>query len=230
MLAGEDHNDCQIFAELIRAHRTDLSESAKLVRINDPVRLCRKTGPELAAAVQTLAGKARARALRERAELVGFVVHEGLDGYADAGYDRIRKALADELTRQCPQFSTALALAAWESESWLLPFPDAFPHVRPRWKVPAKFLNKDTGRIKDAKEELKRGLGLPAFRERRPRGRPQGAGTPADAHPARRQPLVRGLRRGPHGLDLTACHNLPCTVLPDQPPDSVAATAWNQAP
>ncbi|MFJ8357847.1 hypothetical protein [Streptomyces sp. NPDC093984] len=165
VLAGEDQNDCQILAELIRAHRPDLSETAKLVRINDPVRLRRKSGAELAAAVKTLAGKARAKALRERADLVGFVVHEDLDGYADAGYDRIRKALADELARQCPGFRTALALAAWESESWLLLFPDAFPHVRPRWKVPAKLLEKDTGRIRDAKEELKRGLGLPVFRE-----------------------------------------------------------------
>ncbi|MEV6289778.1 hypothetical protein AB0M41_04875 [Streptomyces sp. NPDC051896] len=165
MLAGEDQNDCQILAELIRAHRPDLNETARLVRINDPVRLRRKSGAELAAAVKTLAGKARAKALRERADLLGFVVHEDLDGYADAGYDQIRKALADELARQCPQFRTALALAAWESESWLLLFPDAFPHVRPRWKVPARLLDKDTGRIRDAKEELKRGLGLPVFRE-----------------------------------------------------------------
>ncbi|NEC29037.1 hypothetical protein G3I20_21245 [Streptomyces sp. SID8111] len=165
MLAGEDQNDCQILAELIRAHRPDLSESTKLVRINDPVRLRRKSGPELAAAVKTLTGKARAKALRERAELLGFVVHEDLDGYTDAGYDRIRKALADELTRQCQELRTALALAAWESESWLLLFPDAFPHVRPRWKVPVRLLDKDTGRIKGAKEELKRGLGSPVFRE-----------------------------------------------------------------
>lgn len=165
VLAGEDQNDCQILAELIRAHRPELSETAKLVRINDPVRLRRKSGAELAAAVRTLAGKARARALRECAELVGFVVHEDLDGFTDAGYDRVRKALADELTRQCPEFRTALALAAWESESWLLLFPDAFPHVRPRWKVPARLMDKDTGRIKDAKEQLKRGLGLPMFRE-----------------------------------------------------------------
>jgi hypothetical protein len=165
VLAGEDQNDCQILATLLRAHRPDLSESAKLVRINDPVRLRRKSGAELAAAVRTLAGKARAKALRERTELIGFVVHEDLDGYTDAGYDRIRKALAGELARQCPQFGTAVALAAWESESWLLLFPDAFPRVRPRWKVPAKLLDKDTGRIKDAKEELKRGLGVPQFRE-----------------------------------------------------------------
>jgi hypothetical protein len=186
VLAGEDQNDCQILAELIRAHRPDLSEMARLVRINDPVRLRRKSGAELAAAVRTLAGKARAKALRERAELLGFVVHEDLDGYADAGYDRIRKALADELARQCPQFRTALALAAWESESWLLLFPDAFPHVRPRWKVPAKLLDKDTGRIRDAKEELKRGLGLPVFRE-------------SDGPAVAREALARRLIPSPRG-------------------------------
>ncbi|MEU6005045.1 hypothetical protein [Streptomyces sp. NPDC047453] len=165
MLAGEDQNDCEILAALIRAHRPDLDAAAKLVRINDPVRLRRKSGPDLTSAVKALAGKARAKARQQRAELLGFVAHEDLDGYTDGQYDRIRKTLTDEFARQCQEFRTAVALAAWESEGWLLLFPEAFPHVRPRWKVPAQLLDRDTGRIKDAKEELKRGLGLPAFRE-----------------------------------------------------------------
>jgi hypothetical protein len=165
VLAGEDQNDCEILAALIRAHRPDLGAAAKLVRINDPVRLRRKSGPDLAAAVKALAGKARAKARQQRSELLGFVVHEDLDGYTDAQYDRIRKTLADEFARQCQEFRTAVALAAWESEGWLLLFPEAFPYVRPRWKVPDRLLDKDTGRLKDAKEELKRGLGLPVFRE-----------------------------------------------------------------
>ncbi|MGW2893181.1 hypothetical protein ACWDAO_00735 [Streptomyces sp. NPDC001212] len=165
VLAGEDRNDCEVLAALIRAHRPDLDTTAKLVRINDPVRLRRKSGPKLAAAVEALAGKAQAKARLERAELLGFVVHEDLDGYTDAQYDRIRKTLADEFTRQCQEFRTAIALAAWETEGWLLLFPEAFPHVRPRWKVPAHLLDRDTGRVKHAKEELKRGLGQPVFRE-----------------------------------------------------------------
>ncbi|WP_240798984.1 hypothetical protein [Streptomyces sp. A0958] len=165
VLAGEDRNDCEILAALIRAHRPDLSDAAKLVRINDPVRLRRKSGPKLAAAVEALVGKARAKARQQRAELHGFVVHEDLDGYTDVHYERIRRSLTDELARQCHGFRSAFALAAWESEGWLLLFPDAFPHVRPRWKVPAHLLDKDTGRVKDAKEELKRGLGPPVFRE-----------------------------------------------------------------
>jgi hypothetical protein len=165
VLAGEDQNDCEILAALIRAHRPDVDATTKLVRINDPVRLRKKTGPDLAAAVKALVGKARAKARQQRAELLGFVVHEDLDGYTDAQYDQVRKTLTDEFTRQCQEFRTALALAAWESEGWLLLFPDAFPYVRPRWKVPDRLRDKDTGRLKDAKEELKRGLGLPVFRE-----------------------------------------------------------------
>ncbi|MFE7579123.1 hypothetical protein ACFU5Z_30685 [Streptomyces sp. NPDC057521] len=165
VLAGEDRNDCEILAALIRAHRPDITDAAKLVRINDPVRLRRKSGPKLTAAVEVLVGKARAKARQQRAELHGFVVHEDLDGYTNAHYEQIRKALAGELARQCPGFRTAFALAAWESECWLLLFPEAFPRVHPRWKVPTHLLGKDTGRVKDAKEELRRGLGLPLFRE-----------------------------------------------------------------
>lgn len=165
VLAGEDQNDCEILAALIRAHRPDLGAAAKLVRINDPVRLRRKSGPDLGSAVRVLVGKARAKARQQRAELLGFVVHEDLDGYTDGQYNRIRKTLTEEFARQCQEFPTAVALAAWESEGWLLLFPDAFPYVRPRWRVPDRLRDKDTGRIKDAKEELKRGLGPPVFRE-----------------------------------------------------------------
>ncbi|MEV4336076.1 hypothetical protein [Streptomyces sp. NPDC049590] len=165
VLAGEDQNDCEIMAALIRAHRPDLSATAKLVRINDPVRLRRKSGADLSAAVKVLVGKARAKALQQKAQLVGFVVHEDLDGFTDSDYGKVRRVVAEELGRQCGGFGAALALAAWESEGWLLLFPDAFPRVRPRWKVPAQLRGRDSGRIKEPKEELKRRLGAPLFRE-----------------------------------------------------------------
>ncbi|WP_405899164.1 hypothetical protein OG242_18095 [Streptomyces sp. NBC_00727] len=188
VFAGEDRNDCEILAALIRAHRPDISDATKLVRINDPVRLRRKTGPKLAAAVEVLVGKARAKARQQRAELYGFVVHEDLDGYTNAHYEQIRRTLAGELARQCPGFRTALGLAAWESEGWLLLFPEAFPHVHPRWRVPTHLLHKDTGRVKDAKEELKRGLGPPLFRE-------------SDGPAVAREAQQRGLIPSPRGAN-----------------------------
>lgn len=165
VMAGEDQNDCEILAALIRARRPDIATAAKLVRVNDPVRLRKKTGPDLSAAVKTLVGKARAKALQQRAELYGIVVHEDLDGVTDSRYTAVRKRVSAALNQHCGSLESGLALAAWESEAWLLLFPGAFPHVRPRWKVPAKLRAKDSGRIKEPKEELRRNLGSPQFRE-----------------------------------------------------------------
>lgn len=166
VFAGEDRNDCGIMADLVRAHRPDLSATAKLVRINEPVRLRRKSGADLTRAVRVLVGKARARALQERAKLLGFVVHEDLDDFTGRKYETVRATLTGALGRECDGVHhTALALAAWESEGWLLLFPDAFPHVKPRWKVPAQLRGRDFGHIREPKEELKRRLGSPRFRE-----------------------------------------------------------------
>ncbi|AKH82643.1 hypothetical protein AA958_10855 [Streptomyces sp. CNQ-509] len=167
VFAGEDQNDCAIMADLVRAHRPDLSAAAKLVRINDPVRLRRKSGKHLAEAARVLVGKARAKALQQKATLLGFVVHEDLDGYTDRKYQEIRTAVTGALARECGGSNhTALALAAWESEGWLLLFPNAFPHVNSGWIVPAQLRGRDFGRLREPKEELKKRLGAPVFRER----------------------------------------------------------------
>ncbi|MEW2446599.1 hypothetical protein AB0896_03415 [Streptomyces parvulus] len=163
VLAGEDSNDCRIVAEIIKQHHPDLG-SARLVEISDKTRLKTASGPNLAARVRTIIGKAKGRALRAKGPLVGLVIHEDLDGYTDAEYARVRANVAGALSRESP-CNSALALAAWESEAWLLLFPDAFPAVRPNWKVPAQLQGRDTGTIKSPKEDLKRKLGSPAFRE-----------------------------------------------------------------
>ncbi|WP_328693520.1 hypothetical protein OHA74_40205 [Streptomyces phaeochromogenes] len=163
VLAGEDSNDCRIVAEIIKQHHPALG-NARLVEISDKTRLKTATGPELAARIRTIIGKAKGRALRAKGPLVGLVIHEDLDGYTDAAYTRIRANVAGALTRESP-CNSALALAAWESEAWLLLFPDAFPAVRPNWKVPAQLRGRDTGNFKGPKEELKRRLVSPVFRE-----------------------------------------------------------------
>ncbi|MFK0256007.1 hypothetical protein [Streptomyces sp. NPDC090445] len=163
VLAGEDANDCQIVAEIIKAHHPGLG-STKIVRINDPVRLKKKAGAALEENVRVLVGKAKGKALQQKGPLVGFAVHEDLDDYTGNGYRNIRKAVAAELRRQCPADSL-YALAAWESEGWLLLFPKAFPYVRPKWKLPAQLSGRDTGLIDSPKEKLKRVLPSPTFRE-----------------------------------------------------------------
>ncbi|WP_405767344.1 hypothetical protein [Streptomyces sp. NBC_01538] len=163
MLAGEDSNDCRIVAEVIKRHHPNLG-NARLVEISDKTRLKMATGPDLTARVRTIIGKAKGRALRANGPLVGLVIHEDLDGYTDTEYTRIRANVTGALSRESP-CNSALSLAAWESEAWLLLFPEAFPAVRPNWKVPAQLRGRDTGNFKGPKEELKRRLVSPAFRE-----------------------------------------------------------------
>lgn len=163
VLVGEDSNDCRIVAEILREHHPDLS-GIKLLEITDKVRLKAATGSTLADRVRTVVAKAKGRAKREKAELMGVIVHEDLDGVTDQQFAKVHAAVAAELSRHCP-VEARFALAAWESEAWLLLFPDAFKAVRPAWKLPASLRGKNTGLMVSPKEELKRRLGTPTFRE-----------------------------------------------------------------
>lgn len=87
MLASEDSNDCRIVAEIVKQHHPDLS-NARLVEISDKTRLKTATGPELAARIRTVIGKAKGRALRAKGPLVGLVIHEDLDGYESRAQGR----------------------------------------------------------------------------------------------------------------------------------------------
>lgn len=182
VLAGEDSNDCKIVAEILRSH----IGSVRMVEVTDKVRLkSAATASTRAERVSTLVRKAKARALRARADMVGLVVHEDLDGVTDAAYETIRAALAAELRRQSP-CDCAFALAAFESESWLLLFPDAFAHLQPQWKIAQPLRGRDTGLLPNPKESLQRALTTPRFRE---------SDGPRVAEAARTQ----GLMATPHG-------------------------------
>lgn len=162
VVAGEHTNDRKIVTHLVRALCPGLE--AEIVEISDDVRLKSATGDRLAQRVQILVKKAKAKALSKKADLSGLIVHEDLDGVTDNKYDAVRKALASafEHNSPCP---TGLALAAWESEAWLLLFPTAFTHVHRGWRIPASLSSRDTGKLSGPKELLQQKLGSPKFRE-----------------------------------------------------------------
>ncbi|MFB7947837.1 hypothetical protein ACFC6L_23315 [Kitasatospora phosalacinea] len=161
VVAGESSNDREVMTALLRAH---LDFAGKIVPINDPVALKEATGTNLASRVARLVGKAKAVAAKEQSELHGLAVHLDLDAVHDGSYDTVRARLWSALDERCPA-PLALALAVWETEGWLLLFPDAFPHVHSGWTVPQQLRGRDTGLIRNPKEELQRRLGTPRYRE-----------------------------------------------------------------
>lgn len=165
VLAGESANDRRILAAFIRAAHPDLAATVTLTEITDPVRLRKKSGADLATAAGTLVSKARGKARLKAGEFVGIAVHEDMDACPGPAYDTARKAVSAALAKATGDSSSVYALAAAESEAWLLLFPDAFTLYRSSWKIPATWQGKDSGRRQTPKEDLEGLLTSPRFRE-----------------------------------------------------------------
>lgn len=165
VLAGESANDRRMLASLIKAAHPALAGAVTLTEITDPVRLRKKSGAELATAANTLVSKARGKARLKAGEFVGIAVHEDMDACPGPAYDAARKAVSAALDRAAAGSSSVYALAAAESEAWLLLFPEAFTLYRASWKIPATWKGKDSGRRQNPKEDLESLLTSPRFRE-----------------------------------------------------------------
>ncbi|MGQ4511886.1 hypothetical protein [Streptomyces sp. DW26H14] len=165
VLAGESANDRRMLAALIKAAHPELARAVSLTEITDPVRLRKKSGAALATAADTLVRKARGKARLRAGEFVGIAVHEDMDACPGPEYDAARRDVSAALSRAAGTSSSVYALAAAESEAWLLLFPDAFPLYRPSWTVPAAWRGKDTGRRQRPKEDIEAEFSSPPFRE-----------------------------------------------------------------
>lgn len=165
VLAGESANDRRMLAAFIKAAHPDLASAVTLTEITDPVRLRKKSGPDLAMAASTLVSKARGKARLKAGDFVGIAVHEDMDSCPGPAYDAARKAVSAALGKAAGTASSVYALAAAESEAWLLLFPKAFTLHRSSWKIPATWKGKDSGRRRTPKEDLEGLLTSPRFRE-----------------------------------------------------------------
>ena len=152
VLAGEDGNDRRSLRVVLEEVCPQMR--GRIVEINDPVRLRQASGANLTARVSRLARLARARAVREDAALACVFVHEDLDAVDSEEYvhtrDRVQKALEAELG------NVHYVLAVWELEAWLLLFPEALTGQVSTWKMPSKYVGKDTGRLSDPKRIMTR--------------------------------------------------------------------------
>ncbi|WP_370091818.1 hypothetical protein [Streptacidiphilus sp. MAP12-20] len=160
-MAGESKNDRAVVATLLTAL---LPGQPKIAPINGDVSLRDATADNLILRVRKLMQFAKAIAAKEDRPLGGLVVHFDMDAPTDSRYTVVRTRVSDELRKQGPPH-TALALAAEETEAWLLLFPSAFPRVHSSWSIPKQLVSRDHGRTRDPKEVLQRGLGKPVYRE-----------------------------------------------------------------
>ncbi|OKK22737.1 hypothetical protein AMK16_06665 [Streptomyces sp. CB00455] len=147
VVAGEGKNDRQVLRHLIAA----VHPGAKIVNVNKKTALS-QADTSLSPRVAELRRLSQAASVG--AELAGVVVHVDLDAVDDAKYLRVRERISAELRKEfgCP---SALALAAFEMEAWLMQFPSAFTKVNSRWILKARYKGCDLSRVDTPKEKLR---------------------------------------------------------------------------
>ncbi|KUN90368.1 hypothetical protein AQJ66_00040 [Streptomyces bungoensis] len=160
MVAGEGNYDREVLRHLVpELHPGDCPE---VINMKKPIRLARaqaKLSPRLEEIKRFALGVA------DTAKLAGVVIHVDLDGVADESYDKLRRRITEEMRATFKDCPSALALAAYEIEAWLMLFPEAFPKVRPGWRLREADCRRDLARLEKAKEHLVKYLGKPPYRE-----------------------------------------------------------------
>ncbi|RKN60736.1 hypothetical protein D7231_33250 [Streptomyces klenkii] len=154
-----------MLAAFIKANHPKLASAVSLTEITDPVRLRKKSGADLATAASILVRKAQGKARLKRGEFIGIAIHEDMDTPPGPAYDAARRAVSGAIAKAAGSCSSVYALAAAESEAWLLLFPKAFTLHRPAWQFPAQWQGKDTGRRLSPKEDLQAEFTSPRYRE-----------------------------------------------------------------
>ncbi|MGW3823123.1 hypothetical protein ACWEAF_12570 [Streptomyces sp. NPDC005071] len=164
VVAGEGHYDRQVVEHLLPALLP--APCSKVVHLKSDVTRLSKADKQLTPRVDRLRQLANAMAAGQEARLIGVVIHVDFDAVADEKYRAARHRISGELRRAFgPAVSSALALAASETEGWLALFPDAFTHHNRSWKLSPADCRRDWGTVEKAKEGLMRALKKPPYRE-----------------------------------------------------------------
>lgn len=150
LVFGEDDHDRQVLVRLIAA----LAPSAPRAQARRAPLVLQK-GQTQAAAKKNLCDIAGQVRIDQAARPIPFVVaHRDCDDLEPAHVvlsEQIERGLAEQ------GVTAAAATPAWEMETWLLLWPDAFPAVVAAWSRPRRD-GTDLGRLRNAKEALRRDL------------------------------------------------------------------------
>ncbi|MFE1873710.1 hypothetical protein ACFW9N_22940 [Streptomyces sp. NPDC059496] len=156
VVAGEDDNDRQVLQHLIRS----LHPGMKIVNIKKKT-ILGQADKQLNPRVDEL--RRLAQVATVGAKLAGIAVHVDLDLVNEAEYIKVRKRITTELSKafSCP---SALALAAFETEAWLMQFPRAFTNLNPGWNLHARYRGCDLTKVDDPKGKLMEHPWHPSYR------------------------------------------------------------------
>lgn len=164
LVFGEDENDTKTIAELLGALCPEAIGIILPFR-RPPILFKDAATRDLPSRVEVIASLIEAE--RTQWDVICVFAHEDCDDFEpahDALGQKIESAFAEA------GYQVHAVTPAWETEAWLFLWPEAVAAHRAGWRSLDRFRGRDVGRIKDAKEELRRAL--------RPIGK--GAGNPRE--------------------------------------------------
>lgn len=151
LIFGESENDTKVIAELIQALCPQAEGKVQVMR-NPPVMIKNARPGEIPN--RTARIRAAINAERVDADLLCVFIHEDCDDVVPA-----HLALSEKIEAAYAGIGVAVHAAspAWEMEAWLLQWPNAVAAYRSSWKA-LPSTARDTGHLRDAKENLRRAL------------------------------------------------------------------------
>jgi hypothetical protein len=148
LVFGEDANDQTTVIELLRGLRPDLG--VKYSPVKTPISLVRGMRPESAKSRNERI-LAAIRAANVRLPVHATLLHEDADDVEPAHLALIR---AKEQPLIAAPGTVVAVVPAWEMEtSWLM-FPEAVASLHASWEKPDKYVNRNVGLVRHAKQEL----------------------------------------------------------------------------
>lgn len=152
LIFGENENDTRVIAALLRALWPEATW--RLQSLKRPPLLIKDAKPgDVPSRVERIAAVIRAAAVS--ADVIAIFAHEDCDAVEDAHIAldaKIRQAFATA------GHSVEPAVPAWEMETWLMQWPDAFSHHVAAWRSIQRYTGTNVGLIVDAKQALTRAL------------------------------------------------------------------------
>lgn len=112
----------------------------------DPEKI-KRNAAEIAAAVD---------AERVKGAIAGVFVHQDCDAIEPA-HEKLAAVIEDALAG-VGVVSARAVTPAWELEAWWFLWPEAVAAVCRQWRAPDQYAGRDVGRLRDAKEALKRAV------------------------------------------------------------------------
>jgi hypothetical protein len=153
VVLGEDDNDRQVVCILVSALRPELPKGS-LKPLRKPMALVRKVPPDRIPS-QTSRVSAVLRAQAVRFPIRAVLMHEDADDVEPAHQALIKKV--EDAFRPLP-WPVLAVVPAWETEAWWFLFPEAVRAVHRSWRLPDQYTGKDVGKIRNAKEQLRKAV------------------------------------------------------------------------